>query len=199
MEKQNRRHFVKFCITAGTSAGLGIPLLSAPRPSQKTKEQNDDNTKIDTFNQGIDYSEIGYCGYRCDQCVGRSEDKTLRRKMVNGWKKLYGHTMYTEDNIPIAEPCSGCKGQGEVADKICKARGCASERNVVLCTDCDDFPCVKVRPLLSDRNRLLLNCKDKNVSREEYVLSAIQFESMPLLVRRMVDTGRLPSWMRELL
>jgi hypothetical protein len=74
MEKQNRRHFVKFCITAGTSAGLGIPLLSA---RQHAKEKSDDDNQGDTLNQGIDYSEIGYCGYRCDQCVGRSEDKTL--------------------------------------------------------------------------------------------------------------------------
>lgn len=199
MGKRDRRHFVKCCIAAGASAGLVNPLLSAPRHSQGIGDESVGITYTDNSNRELDYSEIAYCGYRCDLCAGRSPDKRLRRKMVAGWKKLYGHTMYTEENVPIAKPCSGCKGKGEVADKVCKARGCASERNVVSCADCGEFPCEKLRPLLSDRNRLLLNCKDKDVSHEEYELAAMPFESMPVLVKRLVDTGKLPSWMRDLL
>ncbi len=189
MEIQSRRQFCNSCLAASAALGSGILL---PGVLTNAKEKNFESTETD-------YSNIGYCGYNCGICPGQTNDKEARRKMVAGWKKLYGLEIYTEENIPIAKPCAGCKGEGDVADIQCQARGCAKEKKVVLCSDCDEFPCEKLRPLLSDRERLLINCRGKNVTRDEYQMSAMQFESMPVHVKRMIETGKIPSWAKDLL
>lgn len=146
----------------------------------------------------MDDKMIGFCGYDCGICAARSDDIELRRKMVESWKKLYGHTSYTEDNIPIAQPCAGCRGIGEIADKSCQARPCASSKGLDSCADCIDFPCDKVTHLLGDVNGLLLYCcRGKYVTREEFELGARQFCSMPNLVNRMRANGKLSKWDNE--
>jgi hypothetical protein len=184
---------------AGASIGSGISLTTALPSVSVAEALSDENKKNKHSVQNLDYTKIGYCGYRCDICPGRSEDKKIRRKMVDGWIKLFGHTTYTDDNIPVAKPCAGCKGKGEVADTQCQARACAREKGLILCADCDQFPCQKLRPLLSDRHQLLMYLKGKDVTLEEYTMSAMQFESMPVLLLRMVETGKLPAWVKELL
>lgn len=67
---------------------------------------------------------IGYCGYNCQLCAARSDDPAVRQKMVDGWRKIFGHQNYTAENVK----CDGCPSDGEVADKICKARPCAKEK-----------------------------------------------------------------------
>ena len=143
---------------------------------------------------------IGYCGYNCSMCACRSEDPKVRLKMVEGWKKIYGHTMYTAENMPACKPCPGCKGEGEVADKVCQARPCAIEKGVESCTDCNEFPCKKMSHLMGERLGLLIYCfKRPDVSKEEYELCAKQFESMPNLVKKLIEKKRIPSWAKELL
>jgi hypothetical protein len=44
----------------------------------------DENMKNRHSDMNLDYAKIGYCGYRCDICPGRSEDRQVRRKMVAG-------------------------------------------------------------------------------------------------------------------
>ena len=39
--------------------------------------------------------------------------------------------------------------------------------------------------------------KTASVTEEEYNLCMRQFESMPNLVKNLVDSGRLPSWLGE--
>lgn len=142
----------------------------------------------------------GYCGYNCGKCAGRSEDKELRRKMVDGWKRIFGHTMYTEDNMPILSPCPGCKSDGEVADKICEARPCAKEKGVEFCADCDEFICKKVGGLMGDESGLLVYCFRKpELTQEDYELCAKQFASMPFVAKRLVENGRSPKWIKEYL
>lgn len=199
MNKQSRRSFCQLCLMAGASIGSGISLTTALPSVSVAEALSDENKKNKHSVQNLDYTKIGYCGYRCDICPGRSEDKKIRRKMVDGWIKLFGHTTYTDDNIPVAKPCAGCKGKGEVADTQCQARACAREKGLILCADCDQFPCQKLRPLLSDRHQLLMYLKGKDVTLEEYTMSAMQFESMPVLLLRMVETGKLPAWVKELL
>lgn len=48
---------------------------------------------------------IGYCGYNCHLCAACSDDKELRQKMVDGWRKIFGLEMYTAENVC----CDGCK------------------------------------------------------------------------------------------
>lgn len=138
---------------------------------------------------------IGYCGYNCRLCAARSDDPAVRQKMIDGWRKLFGHENYTAENVK----CAGCRGDGPIADKQCEARPCAMEKGIESCADCDEFPCEKVRHLLGTWEGILLFCYPRTASltEEEYNLCVRQFASMPNLVRRMVETGKLPSWLQE--
>ncbi|MFH0761233.1 MAG: DUF3795 domain-containing protein [Bacteroidota bacterium] len=199
MKNKSRRQFCQICFAAGAGLGSAALLASASSPVAAATLASEENNPDKHSDMNPDYSKIGYCGYRCDICPARSEDRNIRRKMVEGWKKLYGHTMYTEDNIPIAKPCAGCKGKGEIADTSCQARPCAIEKGHVICADCDLFPCRKLQPLLADRQQLLLSVKGKDVSLEEFRMSAMQFENIPVLLRRMAEKGKVPSWVKKLL
>ena len=97
---------------------------------------------------------IGYCGYSCHLCAARSEDAEVRQKLVDGWRKLFGHEHYTAENVR----CDGCKSDGRVADQSCKARSCARERGVESCAACEDFPCDRMRHLMASREGLLIFC-----------------------------------------
>jgi tRNA U38,U39,U40 pseudouridine synthase TruA len=37
---------------------------------------------------------IGYCGYNCHLCAARSDDPAVRQRLVDGWRKLFGHEDY---------------------------------------------------------------------------------------------------------
>jgi hypothetical protein len=135
---------------------------------------------------------IGYCGYNCHLCAARSGDPAVRQKLVDGWRRIFGHQQYTAENVK----CAGCRSDGEVADKQCRARPCAIERKVESCAVCDEFACDKVRNLLASREGLLIYCRPKSgpVTEEEYRLCMRQFESMPNVVRALAAFGRLAPW-----
>jgi hypothetical protein len=135
---------------------------------------------------------IGYCGYNCHMCAARSDDPEVRQKMVDGWRKIYGHQDYTAENVY----CPGCLADGDVADKKCKARPCAKEKGVQSCTECDEFPCDRMKHLMASREGLLIYCcagKEPPVTAEEYNLCCRQFESMPNLVGKLAAAGKIPS------
>jgi hypothetical protein len=138
---------------------------------------------------------IGYCGYRCDQCAARSDDPEVRQQLVDGWRKIFGHDMYTVDNVC----CDGCRGNGRLADKQCQARPCAAERGVDSCAQCDDFACDKVRFLFGSRETMLIygHKKLSDLTEEEYNLCMRQFDALPNLVRQLVRAGKLPDWIQE--
>jgi len=135
---------------------------------------------------------IGYCGYNCHLCAARSDDPAERQKLVDGWRKIFGHEHYTAENVR----CDGCRADGRLADKQCQARPCAIERGLESCALCDDFVCDKVGHLLASREGMLVYIHGRmaDVSAEEYQRCARQFESMPNLIRIMVDAGKLPPW-----
>jgi hypothetical protein len=134
--------------------------------------------------------DIGYCGYDCGACAARSDDVDVRRKLVEGWRKYFGHESYTAENVK----CDGCRSDGVVADKNCEARPCARERGVESCADCDDFPCPRVRKLMASRDGMLLHCypRTAGITAEEYNLCMRQFDSMGRLAARLAERGRLP-------
>ena len=51
---------------------------------------------------------VGYCGYRCHLCAARSDDPAVRQKLVDGWRKYFGHESYTVENVR----CDGCRAAG---------------------------------------------------------------------------------------
>ncbi len=138
---------------------------------------------------------IGYCGYDCHLCGARSDDPSIRQKLVDGWKRILGHQHYTVENVR----CDGCKGNGRLADKSCTVRPCAREKGVECCAACDEFPCDKLKKLMASREGMLLYFfpKTSAISEEEYKLCLRQFESMPNLLRMLVRTGKIPSWVVE--
>lgn len=135
---------------------------------------------------------IGYCGYNCHLCAARSDDPVIRQKMVDGWKKILGHENYTAENVH----CDGCKSNGRIADKECKARPCAKEKGIEHCAYCDEFPCDKIKYLISSREGMLiwLFPKTSSITEEEYNLCLRQFESMPNLLKILASAGKIPSW-----
>jgi hypothetical protein len=135
---------------------------------------------------------IGYCGYSCHLCAARSDDPAVRQKLVDGWRKIFGHQMYTAENVK----CDGCLSNGRLADKQCKARPCAIERGMENCAYCDEFVCDKVKNLLAGREAMLVFYQSRLalLTEEEYRLCMRQFESMPNLVKLLVKAGKLPSW-----
>lgn len=135
---------------------------------------------------------LGYCGYDCSLCAARSDDTEVRRKLVDGWRRIFGHEMYTAENVR----CDGCRSDGRVADQQCKARPCARERGVPSCAVCDEFPCDKMRHLMASREGLLIFCRPKGaqVTEEEYNLCMRQFDSMPNIVLGLAEAGKLAPW-----
>jgi hypothetical protein len=139
--------------------------------------------------------QIGYCGYDCGSCAARSDDPNLRQRLVDGWRKYFGHQSYTAENVR----CDGCKSDGRLADKSCKARPCAVERGVESCALCSDFPCDKVRPLFATREGMLVfpYPATAGITAEDYNLCMRQFESLPRLMRLLAEAGKLPGWLRD--
>jgi hypothetical protein len=135
---------------------------------------------------------IGYCGYSCHLCAARSDDPAVRQKLVDGWRKIFGHQHYTAENVR----CDGCLSDGRLADKNCKARPCARERGVENCAQCDEFPCKKMRHLMGVREGMLIWCypRTSSVTEEEYNLCMRQFNSMPNLLSMLVDAGKMTPW-----
>lgn len=135
---------------------------------------------------------IGYCGYNCHLCAARSDDPALRQRMVDGWRKIFGHQNYTAVNVK----CDGCLSDGRIADKSCKARPCAREKGVENCAYCDEFPCDKMKHLMASREMMLIGGypRTSSVTEEEYNLCMRQFESMPNLLKMLARTGKIPSW-----
>lgn len=134
----------------------------------------------------------GYCGYRCHLCAARSKNPAERKKLVDGWRKFFGHQDYTAENVQ----CDGCKANGKLADKQCQARPCAKEKNLEYCMLCNEFPCEKVRKLMSNRLDLLCRCLPHtySMSEDEYVRCMNQFDSMPFIIKTLIENGKVPKW-----
>ncbi len=139
---------------------------------------------------------IGYCGYNCHLCAARSDDPEVRQRLVDGWRRIFGHQHYTVENVK----CDGCLSDGNLADKQCKARPCAIERGVKNCAYCEDFVCEKVGHLLASREGLLIYCRPKTdtVTQEDYDLCMRQFDSMPNLVKMLAEAGKLSEWVANI-
>ncbi|MFW9829812.1 MAG: DUF3795 domain-containing protein [Candidatus Thorarchaeota archaeon] len=136
---------------------------------------------------------IGYCGYNCYLCAARSDDIKTREKLVDTWRKYLGHEMYTAENVA----CNGCKSKGDkIADKQCKARPCARDKGLESCAQCGDFPCDKVEHLMGSSLAMLTYraSKFKEITEEEFNFCIQQWNSLPNLIKILVNEGKLPSF-----
>ncbi len=104
--------------------------------------------------------------------------------------------MYTAENVA----CEGCKSKGDkIADKNCEARPCAREKRFDSCAQCNDFPCNKVKHLITTSISMLTfgASQLKDITEEEFNLSIQQWNSMPNLIKILIDEGRLPSFIQD--
>ncbi|MFX1475628.1 MAG: DUF3795 domain-containing protein [Promethearchaeota archaeon] len=134
----------------------------------------------------------GYCGYHCHLCAARSDDKETRQKLVDGWRKYFGHQNYTAENVR----CDGCKADGRLADKECPARPCAKAKGIEYCMLCDEFACDKVKRLMGSRNGMLCYHMPRTapVTEDEYNLCMRQFDNMPFIIKILMEHGKVPAW-----
>ena len=138
----------------------------------------------------------GYCGYNCYLCAARSEDINIRRKMVEALRKYLGHEHYTAGNVK----CKGCKSEGDkIADKQCKARPCARIKGFESCAQCDEFPCEKVQHLITSSAGMLTFKAPlfKGITGEEFDFCVRQWNSVPNLIKIMINEGKLPSFIQN--
>ena len=131
---------------------------------------------------------LGRCGYRCDLCAARSDDSQVRQKLVAGWRKYLGHTMYTAENVR----CDGCMANGRLADTQCPIRPCAIARDVDNCAFCEDYPCEMLKDFAGCRELFMKRFPD--ISEEDYKLCLCQFESIPELIMLRKAIGEDPCF-----
>ena len=127
---------------------------------------------------------LARCGYRCDLCAAQSPNASIRLHMVKGWRKFYGHTRYTVDNVQ----CDGCRcDNGRLADINCQVRPCVIEKGISTCAHCDEMPCDKLQTHLTCRGRQMKRLQ--GISQEDYNLCCRQFDSIPRLLKIRNELG----------
>jgi hypothetical protein len=119
---------------------------------------------------------LSRCGYRCDLCAARSDDPAVRQKLVDAWRKYFGHTQYTAENVK----CGGCFSE-QLADRTCKVRPCVIAKGIENCAHCEECPCPKLKPLCSSPHINFVHFGD--VPPEDYDLALRQFDNIPELMR----------------
>jgi hypothetical protein len=89
---------------------------------------------------------VAYCGIVCTECPAykatKKDDNKARAKVAEEWSKQYQHPFKPEDIN-----CSGCLGVGDVQIgycSVCEIRKCGSERRVLNCGYCVEYPCDKL-------------------------------------------------------
>lgn len=97
--------------------------------------------------------QIGYCGIPCGYCaIGNGEIAKTAEKLTK-FVEEYGFEQWIEDStkdFKFSEfkkglewffqcSCLGCKEGGGIPD--CEVRNCAKEKNVEICSFCNEFPC----------------------------------------------------------
>lgn len=119
---------------------------------------------------------VARCGYRCDLCAARSDDPAVRQKLIDAWRKYYGHTQYTVENVH----CGGCYSEKR-ADQNCKVRPCVIAKGLENCAHCNECPCPKLKALCSSPHINFVNFGE--VPQEDYDLALRQFDNIPELMQ----------------
>jgi len=89
---------------------------------------------------------VAYCGLVCTACPAykatQKNDNEARAKIAEEWTKQFQHTFKPEDIN-----CMGCLAVGDVQIgycSMCDIRKCGSNRKVVNCGYCIEYPCDKL-------------------------------------------------------
>ena len=89
---------------------------------------------------------VAYCGLVCSECVTyqatKKNDNKARAKIAEEWSRQYQHTFKPEDIN-----CDGCLpvGKRQIGYcRVCEIRKCGSDRKVLNCGYCVEYPCDKL-------------------------------------------------------
>jgi hypothetical protein len=89
---------------------------------------------------------VAYCGLVCTECPAykatQENDDKARAKVADEWSKQFKHDFKTEDIN-----CNGCLAVSAVKFSycsVCDIRKCGSDREVLNCAYCVEYPCDKL-------------------------------------------------------
>jgi hypothetical protein len=89
---------------------------------------------------------VAYCGLVCTECPAykatKEDDDKARAKIAEEWTRQYQHAFKTEDIN-----CNGCLAVGNTRFsycRVCEIRKCGSDREVLNCAYCVEYPCDKL-------------------------------------------------------
>lgn len=126
---------------------------------------------------------IARCGYRCDLCAARSQDAKERRRLADGWRRIYGLQNCTADSVR----CDGCLSDGRLVHPNCEVRSCCLDLGYENCAECEDFPCEKLHRLMTCRSQQ--QQQRPRVSKPSYQRCCRQFDSIPRLIKIRLALG----------
>lgn len=94
---------------------------------------------------------VAYCGLVCTECPAYKatikNDNKARAKIAEEWSRKYQHNFKTDDIN-----CIGCLAVSGVQInncKVCEIRKCGSDRKVLNCAYCVEYPCDKLNSFLA--------------------------------------------------
>jgi hypothetical protein len=89
---------------------------------------------------------VAYCGLVCTQCptylATQKNDDNAKTRIAEEWSKQYKHNFRPEDIN-----CDGCLtvGKRQIGYcMVCEIRKCGSDKKVLNCGYCVQFPCDKL-------------------------------------------------------
>ena len=101
----------------------------------------------DTREGGNMQEIVAYCGLVCNECPAyeatQRNDNDARAKVAEEWSRQFHHNFKAEDIN-----CGGCLAVGEVQFgycSMCDIRKCGSDRKVLNCAYCVEYPCAKLK------------------------------------------------------
>jgi hypothetical protein len=125
---------------------------------------------------------VTYCGLYCRLCSNLARipkqanqlGQTLKR---GGWDSFGEFCMPGFKNFweilntfaELNESCQGCRGG--CGDPECKIKKCAEEKNVNVCSECEDFPCESIKALARKFPTILFDgYRQKEVGLNQWIL-----------------------------
>jgi len=110
-----------------------------------------------TGNQNFRY--VTYCGLYCELCAQRSRIPQQARQLLKslheeGFDDFYQYVPKMKETFPpfwrllneLAQfDCTCRTGKGGPPD--CKIRNCAKQKNVIVCPQCKEYPCLLIHSL----------------------------------------------------
>jgi hypothetical protein len=122
------------------------------------------------------------CGIDCFNCELFEDNITV--ELRDTMAKMRGMP-------PESVPCKGCRVQGNctIYTEPCPTRACVSERGIHFCSQCDDFPCMRLLPSPGAAGRFPHNMKLFNLCRIQAVGVHRWAEEEAASIRKRYFTG----------